>query len=359
MECSTPDDWHHHLRDGEALKTTVPMAARSFRRVIVMPNLVPPVTTTELAMAYKRRILDAVPAGFESFEPLMTLYLTDVTGRDEIERAKRAGIVACKLYPAGATTNSAAGVTDIAKLDDCLRAMAECGMLLLIHGEVTRGDIFDREAEFVRTTLATIVDEYSKRRGLKVVVEHCTTRVAVDFVTNQPAGVPIAATITAHHLLYDRNSLFDGGFRPHMYCRPILKRDDDRAALLAAATSGNPRFFIGTDSAPHEVRAKECACGCAGVFTAHAALELYAEAFFDVARVDKDKYEAFVHRNGPAFYGLPANEGTVVLRRQAWRPPPAYAYARGRLVPLRAGEDVKWALVSREPPLPPVSLPPA
>lgn len=341
------DDWHHHLRDGHALQMTVPMAARSFRRVIVMPNTNPPIRTVDEALAYKQRILAAVPEAYSAtFEPLMTLYLTDATSSDEIVKAKANGIVACKLYPAGATTNSESGVTDLAKVDTAIREMAAQGLLLLLHGEVTdpNVDFFDREAVFLKTKLAPLIKTYSPL-GLRIVLEHVTTREAVEFVASQPAHVHIGATITAHHLLYNRNALFQGGIRPHMFCLPVLKAEHHRQALLDAATSGNPRFFLGTDSAPHECASKESACGCAGVFTAHAALELYAEAFHTKAALAK--LDAFASKHGAEFYGLPRNSGEQILQNRAWRPPKYYDFANGLLVPLRANQDVLWTLLPR------------
>lgn len=346
MKLCAADDWHHHLRDGEALKTTVPMAARQFRRAIIMPNLKPPVTTVDQALAYKSRIMEHVPESC-TFQPLMTLYLTDTTTPSEIRKAKENGIVACKLYPAGATTNSDSGVTDLDLCRRALEEMARQGILLLIHGEVTdpKVDIFHREAVFIEEKLRPLLQAHP---SLKVVLEHCTTKDAVEFVSSQPAHVQIGATITAHHLLYNRNALFQGGIRPHMFCLPVLKAEKHRAALVEAATSGNPRFFIGTDSAPHETAAKESACGCAGVFTAHAALELYAEAFFDLAGASEDTFEAFINRFGPDFYGLPRNTDTIELRREPWMPPKSYEYlgGGGTLVPLRANQTIEWSLSS-------------
>ncbi|MEI7612379.1 MAG: dihydroorotase [Betaproteobacteria bacterium] len=336
-----PDDWHLHLRDGLALKAVLPHSARRFARAIVMPNLRPPVTTVALAAAYRTRILTAVPAGM-SFEPLMTLYLTDNTPADEIRRAVDSGFVkAVKLYPAGATTNSDAGVTDLLKCDAALGEMEKLGMPLLVHGEVTDPaiDLFDRENVFIDTVLQPLL---KRRPGLRVVFEHITTRDAAEFVA--AAGENVAATITAHHLLYNRNAIFVGGVRPHYYCLPVLKRETHRVALVAAATSGSSKFFLGTDSAPHARGAKESACGCAGCYTAHAALELYAEAFDAAGALDR--LESFASFNGPDFYRLPRNTGKITLEKQSWMTPEALAYAEGeQLVPLRAGELLHWKLV--------------
>ena len=336
-----PDDWHLHLRDGEALTSVLPYSARQFARAIVMPNLRPPVTTVAAAAAYRERILAALPAGM-SFEPLMTLYLTDKTPADEIRRAVDSGFVkAVKLYPAGATTNSDAGVTDLAKCDAALAEMEKLGLPLLMHGEVTDPavDIFDRENVFIETVLQPLL---TRRPGLRVVFEHITTRDAAEFVA--AAGENVAATITAHHLLYNRNALFVGGLRPHYYCLPVLKRETHRAALIRAATSGSGKFFLGTDSASHARGAKEVACGCAGCFTAYAALELYAEVFDAAGALDK--LEAFASFNGPDFYRLPRNASKVTLEQQIWTVPEAFDYVGGdTLVPLRAGESLRWKLV--------------
>lgn len=336
IELLRPDDWHVHLRDGDVLRELVPHTARVFARAIVMPNLVPPVTTTTAAAAYRDRILRAVPKGV-AFEPLMTLYLTASTRPADVEAAVREGITAIKLYPAGATTNSAAGVADLAQCDDTFRAMAEHGLPLLVHGESIdpHVDVFDREAVFVRESLAPLLDRHPT---LKVVLEHVSTAEGVAFVASTPANV--AATITAHHLLYDRNAMFTGGVRPHMYCLPVLKRASHRAALVRAATSGDPKFFLGTDSAPHGRSRKEAACGCAGVFTAHAALELYAEAFAAAGALDR--LEGFASRFGPAFYGLPENRDRVRLLPSSWTVPEHYPLGADGLVPLRAGEAVHW-----------------
>ncbi len=336
-----PDDWHLHLRDGAALAAVLPHSARQFARAIVMPNLRPPVTTVRAAAEYRQRILAALPGGSD-FQPLMTLYLTDNTPADEIRRAAQSGFVhAVKLYPAGATTNSDAGVSDLARCDAALAEMERMGMPLLVHGEVTDPaiDIFDREAVFIDTVLTPLL---ARHPALRVVFEHVTTKDAVQFV--DAAGDNVAATITAHHLLYNRNAILVGGVRPHYYCLPVLKRETHRLALLAAATSGSPKFFLGTDSAPHARGAKETACGCAGCYTAHAALELYAEAFASVGAVDR--LEGFASFHGADFYRLARNRGTLTLRATCWQAPSAYAYADGEaLVPLRAGEALAWQLV--------------
>ena len=335
-----PDDWHLHVRDGTALNTVVPHTAAQFGRAIIMPNLKPPVTTAAQALAYKARIQAAVPAGM-AFEPLMTLYLTDNLAPDEIKRAKDAGVVACKLYPAGATTNSDAGVTDLRKIYPVLEAMQREGVLLLVHGEVTSSDIdlFDREAVFIEQQLIPLRRDFP---GLKIVMEHITTKEAAQYVAE--GGDTIAATITAHHLLYNRNAIFTGGIRPHYYCLPVLKRETHRLALVQAATSGNRKFFLGTDSAPHPAHLKEHATGCAGCYTAHAALEMYAEAFDNAGALDQ--LEAFASFNGADFYGLPRNSGTITLRREAWTPPEAFAFGDAELKPLRAGEALPWRLLA-------------
>ena len=335
-----PDDWHLHLRDVAALAAVLPDTARQFARAIVMPNLKPPVTTTAQALAYAGRIRAALPAGL-SFEPLMTLYLTDRLPADEIARARDAGIVAVKLYPAGATTNSDAGVTDLRLTYPTLEAMQRAGMPLLVHGEVTDADIdlFDREAVFIDTKLIPLRRDFPE---LKIVFEHITTREAAQYVAS--AGTHTAATLTAHHLLYNRNALFMGGVRPHYYCLPVLKREVHRQALVAAATSGSDRFFLGTDSAPHAAHLKEHACGCAGCYTALTAIELYAEAFEAAGALDK--LEAFASVHGPAFYGLPLNTGTITLRRETWTLPESLPYGDGQLKPLRAGETLAWRLVA-------------
>ena len=336
-----PDDWHLHLRDGEALAAVLPHSARQFARAIIMPNLRPPITTVAMAADYRQRILAALPAGMR-FEPLMTLYLTDNTPAEEIRRAADSGFVkAVKLYPAGATTNSDAGVTDLVRCDAALAEMEKQGMPLLVHGEVTDPaiDLFDRERVFIEIVLQPLL---ARRPGLRVVFEHITTKEAVDFVL--AVGDNVAATITAHHLLYNRNAIFTGGVRPHYYCLPVLKRETHRQALVLAATSGNRKFFLGTDSAPHARGAKEAACGCAGCYTAHAALELYAEAFEAAGALDK--LEAFASFSGPDFYRLPRNAGQVTLQKKQWRTPEAFAYVGGdTLVPLRAGESLNWQIV--------------
>jgi dihydroorotase len=335
-----PDDWHLHLRDGEALAAVLPHTARQFVRAIVMPNLKPPVTTVEQAAAYRDRILAALPAGM-TFEPLMTLYLTDNTPPAEVARAAASGFVkAVKLYPAGATTNSDAGLTDISRAYDTLAEMERVGLPLLVHGEVTDPavDLFDREKVFIDTVLAPVVQRFPK---LKVVMEHITTKDAAEFVVAAPATV--AATITVHHLLYNRNAIFQGGVRPHWYCLPVLKRETHREALVAAAISGNPKFFLGTDSAPHAKGTKEAACGCAGCYTAYAALELYAEAFEQAGALDQ--LEAFASFFGADWYGLPRNRNTVTLVREAWTVPASYPYlASDPIVPLRAGETLAWKM---------------
>ncbi|MDD0812134.1 dihydroorotase [Curvibacter sp. RS43] len=339
LKITRPDDWHLHVRDGDALATVVPHTAAQFGRAIIMPNLKPPVTTAAQAVAYRDRIRAAVPAGM-SFEPLMTLYLTDNLPPEEIARAKAAGVVACKLYPAGATTNSDAGVTDLRKIYPVLEAMQREGLLLLVHGEVTSADIdlFDREAVFIDTQLIPLRRDFPE---LKIVFEHITTREAADYVHS--ADRFTGATITAHHLLYNRNAIFTGGIRPHYYCLPVLKRETHRQALVAAAVGGNPRFFLGTDSAPHPAHLKEHASGCAGCYTAHAAIELYAEAFDQAGRLAQ--LEAFASFNGADFYGLPRNSGTITLKRESWTPPESFAFGEAQLKPLRSGESLPWRLV--------------
>ena len=336
-----PDDWHLHLRDDDALNAVLPHTARQFARAIVMPNLKPPVTTVVQAAAYRARILAALPAGM-AFEPLMTLYLTDVTSAEEIRAAVASGFVkAVKLYPAGATTNSDAGVTDLSRCDAALAEMEKLGLPLLVHGEVTDPaiDLFDREAVFVERVLSPLLKRYP---ALRVVMEHITTKDAAEFVAAAAANV--GATITAHHLLYNRNAIFQGGVRPHWYCLPVLKREIHREALVGAAISGNPKFFLGTDSAPHARLAKEAACGCAGCYTANAALELYAEAF--EAAGSLDRLEGFASHFGPDFYRLPRNSGTVTLEKRPQTLPAAYDYIPGdTLVPLRAGETLAWTFV--------------
>ena len=334
-----PDDWHLHVRDGDALNTVVPHTAAQFGRAIIMPNLRPPVTTASQALAYKARIQAAVPAGVQ-FEPLMTLYLTDNLPADEIARAKDAGVVAAKLYPAGATTNSDAGVTDLRKTYKTLEAMQKAGLLLLVHGEVTSSDIdlFDREAVFIDTQLIPLRKDFPE---LKIVFEHITTLEAAQYV--QDADRFTAASITAHHLLYNRNAIFTGGIRPHYYCLPVLKRETHRLALVQAATSGSPKFFLGTDSAPHPAQLKEHASGCAGCYTAHAAMELYAQAFDTAGALDK--LEGFASFFGADFYGLPRNTGTITLKRESWTPPEGFAFGDATLKPLAAGEALSWRMV--------------
>jgi dihydroorotase len=336
-----PDDWHLHLRDGAALASVLPHTAAQFARAIVMPNLKPPVTTVEQAGAYRQRILAALPAGVQ-FEPLMTLYLTNNTPPDEIRRAKDSGFVhAVKLYPAGATTNSDAGVTDLRKCYKTLETMQDVGLPFLVHGEVTDPeiDLFDREAVFIERVLQPLRSDMPE---LKVVFEHITTSEAAAYVAQ--ASGPIAATITAHHLLYNRNEIFKGGIRPHYYCLPVLKRETHRLALVQAATSGNARFFLGTDSAPHAKGVKENACGCAGCYTALHAMELYAQAFDQVRALDK--LEAFASFNGPAFYQLPCNTDKITLKRESWTLPAELPYLDTSIVPLNGGETIHWKLVA-------------
>ena len=336
-----PDDWHAHFRDGAVLGDVVPASAARFARAVAMPNLVPPVTTTAEALAYRERIFAATPPG-STLEPLMTLYLTDDTEAGEIRRAAASGkVLGAKLYPAGATTNSAHGVTDLARCEPALEAMQECGLALMVHGEVVGEeiDVFDRERVFIERTLAGLVERFP---ALKVVLEHVTTAEGVAFVRGAREGV--AATITAHHLLLNRNALFDGGLRPHHYCLPVPKRERHRAALVEAATGGEERFFLGTDSAPHPRHAKESACGCAGLYTAHAGIELYAEAFDHAGALDA--LEAFASRNGAAFYGLAPNRETITLRRESWPVPGEVPMGDDVLVPFRAGGHVAWRLVS-------------
>jgi dihydroorotase len=334
-----PDDWHLHVRDGDALHTVVPHTAAQFGRAIIMPNLKPPVTTSAQALAYRDRIRAAVPAGLK-FEPLMTLYLTDLLPPDEIKRAKDAGVVALKLYPAGATTNSDAGVTDLRKTYKTLEAMQREGLLLLVHGEVTSPDIdlFDREAVFIDTQLIPLRRDFPE---LKIVFEHITTQEAAHYVRD--ADRFTAATVTAHHLLYNRNAIFTGGIRPHYYCLPVLKREKHRQALVAASTSGSSKFFLGTDSAPHPAHLKEHATGCAGCYTAHAAIEMYAEAFDEAGTLDR--LEAFASFNGADFYGLPRNTDTITLRRESWTPPESFVFGDAQLKPLRSGDALPWRMV--------------
>ena len=340
LTLTRPDDWHLHLRDGDMLRDVLPDTARQMGRAIVMPNLVPPVVTTDDAAAYRERILAALPAS-AAFEPLMTLYLTEGTAPAEIERAKASGFVhGVKLYPAHATTNSHHGVTDLRRCDATLDAMQRVGLPLLVHGEVTDPDVdvFDREAVFIERVLAPLVRDFPE---LRVVLEHATTSAAVEFVEAAPAN--IAATITAHHLLLNRNAIFAGGLRPHHYCLPVLKRELHRQALVKAATSGSAKFFLGTDSAPHPKHAKESGCGCAGIYTAHAAIELYAEVFDAAGALDR--LEAFASFNGPAFYGLPRNAGTITLLREAVPVPETVGRGGQELVPFRAGATVGWRLI--------------
>ncbi len=340
LKLTRPDDWHLHLRDGSLMHSVLPDTARQFARAIVMPNLRPPVTTTEQAQAYRARILAALP-GDSHFEPLMTLYLTDNTTAKEIRSAKQSGIVhAVKYYPAGATTNSDSGVTDIRKTYPALEEMQLCGMPLLMHGEVTDTsvDVFDREAVFIARVLQPLLRDLP---DLRVVFEHISTIDAAQFVKSAPENV--AATITAHHLLYNRNAMLSGGIRPHYYCLPVLKRETHREALLSAATSGNKKFFLGTDSAPHAQHTKESACGCAGIYTAYTAIELYAEVFEQVGALDK--LEGFASFYGADFYRLPRNAQSITLRKQEWQVPATVGFGEHQLVPLRASEMVKWKLV--------------
>lgn len=335
-----PDDWHLHLRDSTALKSVIGHTAARFGRAIVMPNLSPPMTTTEQALAYRARILDALQDE-SRFEPLMTLYLTDVTRGEEIRKAQASGQVhAVKLYPAGATTHSDAGVTRLENTYSALEVMQEVGMPLLVHGEVTdpEVDVFDREAVFIERHLVPLCRQFPE---LKLVLEHVTTLDGVQFV--ESASDKVAGTITAHHLLMNRNTMFAGGFRPHHYCLPVLKRERHRQALMEAATGGNPKFFLGTDSAPHAKSAKESACGCAGIYTAHAGIELYAEAF--EAADALDRLEAFASHFGADFYALPRNEGRITLEKSVWQVPADYPMGEETLVPLRAGETISWRLV--------------
>jgi dihydroorotase len=339
LTITRPDDWHLHLRDGALMQSIVQDSARRFARAIVMPNLRPPVTTTEQAQAYRQRILGALPAASD-FQPLMTLYLTDNTSAEEIRKAKAGGIVhAVKLYPAGATTNSDAGVTDIRKAYPALEEMQRCGMPLLVHGEATDKsvDVFDRESVFIDRVLIPLIKDFPQ---LRVVFEHITTNDAVQFVKSAPDHV--AATITVHHLLYNRNAMFSGGMRPHYYCLPVLKREEHREALGKAAISGNPKFFLGTDSAPHEQHLKESACGCAGIYTAHAAIELYAEVFEQLNALDK--LEGFASFYGADYYRLPRNTGKITLQKESWQVPDSIAFGEHRLVPLRAGEQITWKI---------------
>lgn len=339
LTLTRPDDWHLHLRDGDAMKSVLPDTAKRFARAIVMPNLKPPVTTVEAARAYRNRILAALPAG-TTFEPLMTLYLTDNTPAEEIAKARQSGFIhAVKYYPAGATTNSDSGVTDMHKAYPALAAMEEHGVPLLLHGEVTDADVdvFDREAVFIDRTLTRLMRDFPK---LRIVLEHITTRQAAEFVNTAPAHV--GATLTVHHLLYNRNAMFKGGIRPHYYCLPVLKRETHRQALVEVAISGNPKFFLGTDSAPHVQHAKEAACGCAGIYTAHAAIELYAEVFEEAGALNK--LESFASFFGADFYGLPRNTQKIRLKKESWTVPDSLDMGGQKLVPLRSGEAVRWKL---------------
>jgi dihydroorotase len=334
-----PDDWHLHLRDGPSMQAVLPFTAAQFARAIVMPNLAPPITTTTAALAYRERILAALPRG-AAFTPLMTLYLTDRTDAGEIERAMDSGhIYACKLYPAGATTHSDAGVTDVRHLDAVLEAMMHVDLPLLVHGELTEPgiDVFDREARFIDAVLAPLAERFAR---LRIVFEHVSTRAAVQFVRSARAG--IAATVTPQHLLYNRNALFQGGLRPHLYCLPILKTEPDRLSLIEALAAGDSRFFLGTDSAPHARHTKENACGCAGIFSAHAALELYAEAFEREGILAR--LPAFASEFGADFYRLARNEERITLLRDRWQVPASYPFGERELVPLRAGESLAWRL---------------
>ncbi|PPK51687.1 dihydroorotase [Marinobacter persicus] len=338
LTITRPDDWHLHVRDGAVLDSVVPATAACFGRAIIMPNLVPPVTDTAAAMAYRDRILTA--AGDTGFEPLMTLYLTEGTTPETIREAKKAGIVAAKLYPAGATTNSASGVTDIRNIYPVLEAMAECGMLLLVHGEVTDGDIdiFDREKVFLERVLAPTLADFP---NLKAVLEHITTADSAEFVRSHTGG-NLGATLTPQHLMYNRNNMLVGGIRPHLYCLPILKRNKHQQALREAVASGDPRFFLGTDSAPHAQDKKEAACGCAGCYSAYGAIGLYADIFEELGILDK--FEAFASHNGADFYGLPRNTDTITLVREPWTMPETLPLADGNIVPLKAGETVHWRM---------------
>ena len=339
LTITRPDDWHLHVRDGSALATVVPHTAERFRRAIIMPNLQPPVTTTAQALAYRTRILGALPTDMD-FDPLMTLYLTDNTSPDEIrEAADSEHVHAVKLYPAGATTHSDAGVTDIARTHDALAMMQEQGLPLLVHAEVTDAavDVFDREAVFIERHLQPLIERFP---SLRVVLEHVTTQDGIDFVKTSPDTV--AATITAHHLLLNRNAMFAGGIRPHNYCLPVLKRERHRQALLEAATGGSPRFFLGTDSAPHARERKETGCGCAGIYTAHAAIELYAQVFDEAGALDR--LEDFASHFGADFYGLPRNTGTITLEKKDWQIPHAYPLGDSSVVPMYAGQTLHWRL---------------
>ena len=339
LTLTRPDDWHLHVRDGAALASVVPHTARQFGRAIIMPNLQPPVTTTTQALAYRERILSAVPAGVD-FTPLMTLYLTDKTTPDNINEAKASGLIyAVKLYPAGATTHSDAGVTDISKTYGVLEIMEQQGIPLLVHAEVTDAgvDVFDREKAFIDQHLEPLTVRFP---ALKVVLEHVTTCEGIDFVVH--AADNVAATLTAHHLLLNRNAMFKGGIQPHAYCLPVLKRETHRSALVEAAISGNSKFFLGTDSAPHAKERKESACGCAGIYTAHAALELYVQAFEEAGALDR--LEGFASHYGTDFYGLPRNTGTITLEKQDWQVPDSYPLGDSAVVPMFAGETLHWRI---------------
>ncbi len=339
LTLTRPDDWHLHVRDGAALADVIAHTARQFARAIIMPNLQPPVTDTGLAAAYRDRILAALPAG-SGFQPLMTLYLTDQTTPATLQQAAESGFVhGIKLYPAGATTHSDAGVTDITRVHAALEAMQELGLPLQVHAEVTRTDVdvFDRERVFIDTILEPLTRQFP---ALKVVLEHVTTREGIEFVL--ATGDNIAATITAHHLLFNRNAMFDGGMRPHAYCLPVLKREQHRAALVAAATGGNRKFFLGTDSAPHARERKESACGCAGIYSAHAALELYASAFEQAGALDR--LEGFASHFGADFYGLPRNSDTITLKKSDWTVPDSYALGNSTVIPMLAGTTLGWRL---------------
>ena len=342
LTITRPDDWHLHVRDGEAMRAVVPHSAAQMGRAIIMPNLKPPVTTAQMAADYRERVLSVLPAG-SAFQPLMTLYLTDKLSPADIVAAKAAGVVACKLYPAGATTNSDHGVTDIRKIYPTLQAMQREGLILLVHGEVTDPaiDLFDREAAFIDQQLIPLRRDVPE---LKIVMEHVTTLEAAEYVA--AADRFLAATITPQHLLFNRNAIFMGGIRPHYYCLPVLKRETHRLALVKAATSGSPKFFLGTDSAPHAAHLKEHATGCAGCYSAHAAIEMYAEAFDNAGALDK--LEGFASFHGADFYGLPRNTGTLTLRRESWTPPDSFAYGEAQLKPLRAGDTLPWRVVSTQ-----------
>jgi dihydroorotase len=341
LTLTRPDDWHLHLRDGAAMAAVLPDTARRFARAIVMPNLKPPVRTVAEAADYRARILAALPQGL-AFEPLMTLYLTDNTTPAEIELARASGFVhAVKYYPAGATTNSDFGVSAVEKAYPAIAAMEAEGLPLLVHGESTDPtvDVFDREAIFIDRVLTPLLARFPH---LRLVLEHITTRQGIDFVRAQ--GQNVAGTLTAHHLLYNRNALFQGGIRPHFYCLPVLKREAHRQALVEAAISGSPKFFLGTDSAPHARDAKECACGCAGIYSAHAGIELYAEAFEAAGALDR--LEPFASHFGPDFYGLPRNSATIRLVKEPWNAPASLDFGAGQLIPLRAGEPIAWRLAA-------------